>query len=94
MAKLKGQVVSVTETGDLVTDIRVSDLSETPRDESVSIQCGGHRTVGIYPTEHGQNAMTFVAFEGASGCVELTLVGDDASRFLCIKEGSGVSVSW
>ena len=94
MAKINGQVVSVNESGDLVTDIAVADLQSAPRDEQVSIQCDGHMTSGIFPVEHGQPEMTFIALEGAGGFLELSLVGDDASRFLGIKPGAGVSVDW
>ena len=94
MAKLIGQVVSVTDSGDLVTDIRMSDLKSAPRDENVSVKCEGHVTRGIFPTEHRQPEMTFVAFEGADALLRLSLVGDDASRFLSIKKGSAVLLSW
>lgn len=92
--KISGQVVSVLDSGDLVTDIRVSDLEAVPRDNSVAVKCEGHVTAGIFPTNHQQPEMTFVAFEGRSGFVELSLVGDSASLFLGIKAGSKISVSW
>ena len=66
MASLQGQVVSVTESGDLVTDIPIADLAATPRDEQVNIRCDGHVTSGIFPADHGQPEMTFVAVEGKS----------------------------
>jgi S-adenosylmethionine hydrolase len=94
VAKLQGQVVSVTDAGDLVTDIAVADLRSTPRNDRVSIRCEGHVTSGIFPTEHEQPSMTFVALEGASGFLELSLVGDDASRFLGIRPGADVSLVW
>ena len=94
VAKLTGQIVNVTDSGHLVTDISLKDLAAAPRDESVKIRCGEHITVGIFPLEHGQPEMTFVAFEGASGFVELALVGDDASRFLGINAGSAVTITW
>ena len=94
MAKLSGQVVTVTEGGDLVTDIKMADLELAPRDGQVRVRCEGHVTAGIYPSEHGQPPMTFVAYEGAGGCLELSLIGDDASRFLGIKSGSAVTVEW
>ena len=90
MAKLTGQVTSVAANGDLVTDIQLSDA--VPRDESVSISCEGHVTSGIFPFDHGQPDMTFVAFEGEDGYLRLSLVGDDASRFLGIKTGSAVTI--
>ena len=82
MAKLTGEVVSVTAVGDLVTDISVADLVSVPHDEQVTIRCDGHATSGIFPADHDQPAMTFIAVEGESGFLELALVGDDASRFL------------
>lgn len=94
VAKITGQVVSVTNTGDLITDISVGDLEAAPRDNSVTIKCEGHMTAGIWPTDHQQPEMTFVAFEGESGFVELSLVGDNASLYLGIKSGSKISLSW
>lgn len=94
MAKLKGRVVSVTETGDIVTDIPNADLATVPKDDQVRIRCEGHVTAGIFPTDHGQPEMTFVASEGASGFLELSLVGDDASRFLGIQPGADVRIEW
>ena len=94
MAKLSGHVVSVTEVGNLVTNIAVADLQSTPKDERVSIRCDGHITSGIFPTDHEQPEMTFVAIEGTSGFLELSLVGDDASCFLAIKPGAEVSLVW
>lgn len=92
--KVKGQVVSVSEAGDLVTDIPVGELTAAPRDESVHIKCEGHMTRGIFPTDHKQPDMTFVAIEGTHGFLELLLVGDDASKFLGIKSGHQVQVHW
>ena len=94
MAKVTGQVVSVSAEGNLVTDISVGDLGNAPRDERVSIKSEGHATAGIYALDHGQPEMTFIAIEGGSGCLELLLVGDDASRFLGIQAGSAVTVQW
>ena len=94
MAKLTGTVVAVTRAGDVVTDIAVAALESVPRDDRLRVSCEGHVTLGIYPTDHGQPEMTFVASEGASGFLELSLVGDDASRFLGIKPGAVVQLSW
>lgn len=94
MAEITGLVATVSDSGDLITDIRVDDLQGVPRDNSVTIRCEGHVTAGIFPTEHQQPEMTFVAYEGESGFVELSLVGDDASKYLGIKSGSKISLSW
>ena len=94
MAKLQGEVVSITDAGDLVTDISVAALVAVPHDERVSIRCDGHATSGIFPVDHGQPEMTFIAVEGESGFLELALVGDNASRFLGIILGANVSLDW
>ena len=88
MEKLKGEVVSVRDAGDLVTDISVAALVAVPRDEQVCIRCG------IFPADHDQPEMTFIAVEGESGFLELALVGDSANRFLGIKLGASVSLEW
>ena len=77
MARLKGQVVEVTRSGDLVTDIKLSDLDSAPRDDQVRVGCEGHMTSGIYPTEHGQ-AMTPVAFLESSRVRKSPSSGDYA----------------
>ncbi len=92
--KLKGEVVTVTAAGDLVTDISVADLVAVPHDDQVCIRCDGHATSGIFPVDHDQPEMTFIAVEGESGFLELALVGDNASRFLGTKLGASVSLEW
>ena len=92
--KVKGTVVSVTDDHRLVTDIPVDVLSDAPTDENVTIACGDHKTCCLFPADHGQPEMTFLALLGASGFLELALVGDDATAFLGINVGSGVVVRW
>lgn len=93
-AKLTGKVVSVNDHGDLVTDIPVSDLLLAPTDESITIRCDGHATTCLFPAEHGQPEMTFIALQGRSGFLELSLVGESATKFLGIHPGADVSVRW
>ena len=94
MAKLGGKVVSISESGDLVTDVLVSDLASAPRDENLKIECEGHTTQGLFPAEHGQPEMTFIAFENESGHVQISIVGGDTSGFLGIKAGAKVAINW
>ena len=91
---LKGKIVSVDASGNLVTDIAAAALSDTPTDEQTSIACGGHVTCGIFPANHGQPEMTFLAILGDSGQLELTLVGDDIQAFLGLHVGLEVVVKW
>ena len=91
---IQGQVVAISNDGDAVTDISVDQLKDAPADESVSIQCEGHITNRIFPTDHEQPSMTFLAKQGVSGCLELSLVGDSVQTFLGIQPGSLVTVTW
>ena len=93
VAKLKGEVVSVKDSGDLVTDISSDQLEGVPRDESVTVKCDGHVTAGIYPPNHEQPELTLLAIAGDEH-LELILVGESASAFLGIKPGSAVEVKW
>lgn len=94
MAEQKGQVVSVTDAGDLVTDISVAELGSIPRDERLSVHCDGHTTLGLFESPDGQPEMTLIAFENETGTVQISITGGDASGFLGIKVGTAVSVKW
>lgn len=91
---IQGTVVSITDAGDAVTDISVDRLQGIPTDDRVSILCDGHVTSRIFPADHQQPEMTFLAIQGDSGFLELLLVGDSASAFLGIRSGSEVTVKW
>ena len=92
--KLKGEVVSVAETGNLITDICADQLADVPRDESVVIKCDGHATAGIFPADHEEPPFTFLAVLGEGGRLELCMVGESASKFLGIKPGSQITLAW
>ena len=78
MASLQGEVVSVAESGDLLTNVTGEQLAEAPRDETVSIRCDGHTTMGIYPADHDQPEFTFLAVLDAEDRWCLSLVGESA----------------
>ncbi len=91
---LDGTVASISQSGSLVTDIGNDQVADVPHDESVSIKFGGHETLGIYPTEHGQPDATLVASLGASGFVEIEIVGVSISDMLGLKPGIAVKIAW
>lgn len=93
-SQIDGTVVAVNANGDLITDIGVSQLEGVPRDETVSVQCQGHETCGIYDANHSQPDATFVACIGNSGNLELAIVGESISAMLGIGVGAPVHVSW
>ena len=92
--KLAGTVVSIDETGSAVTDITADQLADVPRDEQVQVQCEGHKTICIFPHDHGQDEMTYIACLADSGELKLMLVGDSVRDFLGIRPGSKVVVKW
>ena len=92
--KIKGKVVAISARGDAITDISSDQLRDVPSDEQVGIQCEGHVTSCIFPANHGQPEMTFLACIGDSGFLELSLVGDSVNTFLGIHADSPVTVKW
>lgn len=92
--KLQGEVVSVSERGDLITSIQADQLESAPRDDSVTVTFDGHKTAGIFALEHGQPEMTLIALIGESDCLEIRLVGESVNAFLGVGVGAGVYVEW
>ncbi len=92
--KLRGEVVSIRENGDLVTSITAAELHAAPRDERVTISCDGHTTAGIFPHDHNQPEMTLIAMLGADDRLEICLVGESATAFLSVPIGATVTVDW
>jgi S-adenosylmethionine hydrolase len=92
--KIEGKIVAYGETGNLVSDIAADALRAAPRDQSVSILCDEHETVGIYSADHPEEVCTLMAILGPSGCLELTIVGDSAKIMLGVSLGEKVVVKW
>ena len=95
MAKdIKGQVASINEAGGLISDIPNDLVQDAPQDESVCVKFGGHETVGIHPSEHGQPDSTMVAVRGDSGFVEIEIVGIPLAPMLGIQVGEKIEIRW
>lgn len=92
--RIEGKVTSVSPSGDLVTDISVDRLGDAPRDERLTVTCDEHATMGLYAPDHQEPPMTFLALLGASGFLELVIVGDSAKIMLGIRPGQPVIVEW
>jgi len=92
--KIEGKVVSISESGNLITDISCAALAEAPRDGTVSIRCDEHETVGLFTSGHNEPEMSFLALLGDGGFLELTIVGDSAKMMLGIRTGERVNVQW
>jgi len=92
--RIVGSVNSISESGNLVSDITAEQLESAPRDDSVSVRCEDHETMGIFENGHEQPAMTLIALIGASNCLELEIVGDSAKIMLGVAAGAKVEVCW
>ena len=92
--KIEGRVVSVTDTGSLVTDITGEQLRDAPRDERVRVQCDEHFTLGLFSSDHAEPEMTFVAIINDEQALQLEIVGENASIMLGIRVGDPVVVEW
>jgi S-adenosylmethionine hydrolase len=92
--RIDGTVASIGSEGNLITDISNDQVAEVPRDESVTIKFGGHETFGLFPAEHGQPDATMVASLGASGFVEIEIVGIPLAEMLGIRVGETVIMKW
>jgi hypothetical protein len=92
--KIAGQIVEVSPEGNLITDIGQDQLRSVPTDLSVRVSCDEHFTRGIFPADHQEPEFTLLATVGGSGCLELQLVGENASRMLGLAIGQPVIVEW
>lgn len=92
--KVKGKVVSIGESGNLITDIPADQLTDAPRDERLTVSCDEHVTQGLFGLDHGEPPMTLLALVGASGCLELCIVEDSAAIMLGVRPGEAVVVEW
>lgn len=90
---IQGRVASISESGNLVTDITRDQLSDAPTDERTAVKCGEHITQGVYSSDHHQPPMTFLAVAGET-CLELEIVGDSAKIMLGVSVGEEVVVEW
>ena len=94
MPKIEGTIITVASSGNLVTDISADRLKDVPRDESVTVRCDEHETVGIFRADHSEPESTLLAVIGASGNLELEVVGDSAHIMLGVAVGEKVVVQW
>lgn len=91
---MTGKVSEVGDDGRLITDIDVSQVTAAVGDQEVKVQFGGHETVGLYEQNHEQPEATLVASVGASGCVEIEIVGMSLAVMLGIGVDTQVKVQW
>ncbi len=93
-SKIHGKVVEVDANGNLITDIKEDQLSQTPRDETVRIVIDEHETLGIFSEDHGQPEMTLIAILAGDQPLRIELTGDSASAMLGVRVGAPVEIIW
>lgn len=84
--ELLGHVMHIDRFGNLVTDIRSSDLPPGP----VEIAVGSARIDGI--SHHFSETVSLAALIGGSGYLEISLRNSNAARYLEVQVGDEVSV--
>ena len=89
-----GKVIEVAADGKLLTDIDLAQVTAAVGNEETKVQFGGHETVGLFEENHGQPDGTMVASIGASGAVEIEIVGMSLGGMLGIGTGTEVKVQW
>ena len=89
-----GKVTKVVDDGKLVTDIDLAQVAAAVGNEEAKVQFDGHETVGLFEENHGQPEGTMVASVGASGCVEIEIVGMSLAGMLGIGVDAQVKVLW
>jgi hypothetical protein len=97
--RVQGKVISISPTGDLVTDITASQLAGLPEGEArktdaVRVVVDEHETIGIFGDDHTQPAMTLIAILGDDRALRLHLVSDSAAMMLGVRVAAPVEVSW
>jgi len=92
--RIEGEVVTVDSFGNLITNITAEMLAAVPSDDSVTVRCDEHETIGIYRTYSDQPPMTLIALVGSGGKLELAIVDDSAKMMLGVGEGAKVTVQW
>lgn len=97
--RVQGKVVSISSTGDLITDITASQLSGMPdgevrKTDAVRVLVDEHETIGIFGDDHSQPAMTLIAIMGNDQVLRLHLVSDSAAMMLGVRVSAPVEVTW
>jgi S-adenosylmethionine hydrolase len=94
VGRVAGKIVSVTDTGNLITDLTADQLAAAPRGEQTIIRCDEHETRGLFSSNHQEPDFTFLALLNTEGQLELTIVGDSARDMLGLRPGMAVVVEW
>ncbi len=92
--KVTGKITGYTPSGDLITTIATTQLDSAPRNQTTSIRCDEHETVGLFTADHKEPDFTFLALLAEDGFLHLIIVGESAKAMLGLRAGETVTVSW
>ena len=85
---MKRHIIHIDNFGNLITDIKSSDLSEL----NVTINIADRFISGLSKTYADGNSL--IALIGSSGYLEISVYGDSASDFLYAHIGDEVTVNF
>ncbi len=91
---VKGQVVEVDRTGNLITDIPSGRLSAAPKDSTLRVTVDEFETFGLFGPDHSEPSMTLIAVSEEGKSLRLVLVDDSASDMLGVQVGAPVQIQW
>ena len=85
--KVTGKVTGYTPSGNLITSITTAQLAAAPRDQSTSVRCDEHETVGLFTADHKEPDFTFLALLAEDGFLQMVIVGESAKAMLGLRIG-------
>lgn len=91
---VEGEIIAIDRFGNLLSNINQEMLAGAPRDESITIECGGHITRGLFTTYGDRPSRTLIALLNSSGQLEIASVGQNAASLLKVTPGAKVSIAW
>ncbi|MGI9518134.1 MAG: SAM hydroxide adenosyltransferase [Pirellulaceae bacterium] len=89
---IEGRVASLSEKGDLITDIQVEQFADAGQLAELRVRVGPHETLGLHPPDHGEPESTMIAVLGSGGFVEIGIVGMNMGDMLGIAAGDKVTI--
>lgn len=93
---LVGTIVSIDHFGNLITNIHLNDLESINHPISVKNFCinvGKVKINGLSPNYSTVNMGEPLAIIGSRGCLEISVNGGNAAKYLIVKKGDNVRIS-
>jgi S-adenosylmethionine hydrolase len=92
---LRGVVIAIDESGDLITDIHEDQWSPLPAGVSTRVVIDGeHETFGIHPPDCSLEPMTLAAIGEPGKPLRICLLGDSAAEMLFVRRGASITIHW